>query len=103
MKTVITLTELPTLEDMGRIGQPELHISTMKTGRGVIQSCASVGFAMSDGSFVTRFPDDFMYWPKPSQIITRATAKNLELVHNETMGQIEAIKAQAIAHYQAGV
>lgn len=99
LETVIILPELPGIEDMGRKGTSQLKIYTTKNSRGIVQSHVSVEFDMGNGSTMTRFPDDFSKFLTPKTIVKRATEKALQIVHDETMADFEAIKAQALAHY----
>ncbi len=97
-KSAINGWTASTRYDMPELGERKfLELSTLKLSQG-LKTSASVSTAHADGSgFTTVIFSDFYATVNSSK--ARATAKAVEILHDEAKTNIETIKAAARKHY----
>ena len=96
-RTELDLPEVPNRQDMGRYVKPLLCVSTSKRSNGAVTSF--VGVQWEGGGFVTQaiFEDFARHYN--STRCARVTEQAIRVVHEKTLAQLDAIRAEATAQY----
>lgn len=96
-ETLIELPELPAREDMGELRRPVLVISSAGA-RGGIQPIATVFWCLPTSRQWTMCEDFSKRLPLVP--CARVTEKAIAQAHQQALEQADALKAEAITHYE---
>lgn len=96
-RTELDLPEIPNRQDMGRFVKPVLCVRTSKRSNGTITSFVGVNWDGDGFLTQTIFQDFAKHFNRT--VCARVTEQAIRAVHEKTLSQIDAIRAEAIAQY----